>query len=241
MIAVCREITDELRLQRAFEANERMASVGSLVAGVAHEVRNPLFGISAIADALELRFHGGEALPHLAMLREVVARLSRLMNELLALGSTTQLELEQVAVTDVLDDARAACAALALERCVAIVVSGDEGVAAELDRGRMTQVIQNLLDNAIRHAPAASWVEIAVTSTDERLRLTVRDHGPGFGEHKARALEPFYSKRKGGTGLGLAIVAQIVQRHGGTVTLDNAREGGAVVRVDVPMAAPRPG
>jgi PAS domain S-box-containing protein len=240
-ILLVREVTDDLRLRRTAEQNERMASVGSVVAGVAHEVRNPLFGISAIADALEMRLKDlGEPLPHLQMLRVVVARLAKLMNELLVLGSTARLEREPLVVGEVLEEARQAVAHLAGERQVTVdLAAPPHPVIAAADRSQLAQVVQNLLDNAIRHAPAGSVVTGAAVALDGgRVHITVRDRGPGFGPHRARALEPFYSRRKDGTGLGLAIVQQIAQRHGGTVSLSDHPDGGALVTVELPAEGP---
>jgi PAS domain S-box-containing protein len=240
VIVLARDVTDDLRMRRSVEFNERMASLGSVVAGVAHEVRNPLFGISAIADALEIKFSdAGQTLPHLGMLRTVVARLTRLMNELLTLGSSAQLDSIPCSMVEVITDARHACQLLATQAGVEIVIDAPEvPMLAMIDRSRMVQVFQNLIDNAIQHAPRGSQVEVRIGHSEcgRSVRTSVRDHGPGFGEHRKRAVEPFFSRRKDGIGLGLAIVAQLVERHGGLFTLADAPGGGAWVTVDVPIA-----
>lgn len=233
IVVLARDVTEDLRVRRQLALDERMASVGRVVAGVAHEVRNPLFGISAIADALEARLRdAGPQLPHLAMLRAVVARLSRLMSDLLVLASTARLELAPVALEEVLEDARMACAALAAERSVAIEIDRALSPVVHGDRTQLVQLFQNLFDNALRHTPPGSRVEARVLETSaHQIRVAVRDHGPGFGADRVRALDPFFSRRKDGTGLGLAIVQQIAQRHRGEVTLRDAPDGGAVVEV----------
>lgn len=240
-ILLVRDVSDELRLRRSAELNERMANVGSVVAGVAHEVRNPLFGISAIADALELRLKdSGEPLPHLQMLRTVVARLAKLMNELLVLGSTARLEREPLVVGDVVEEARLSVSHLAVARGVAIeLVAASTPIVVGADRSQLAQVLQNLLDNAIRHSPAGAVVTVGASAESGRVLITVRDRGPGFGANRARAFEPFFSRRKDGTGLGLAIVQQIAQRHDGAVRLADHPEGGAVVTVELPLEVRR--
>ena len=235
-----RDATAMMRLRRQAELNEHMASVGSLVAGVAHEVRNPLFGISAIADALELRLvDAPQHQAHLGMLRQVVKRLTRLMNELLALGTASRFDRERADLVEVLREARTACEPLAGEVGVAIALPERAPAVLEIDRTRISQVFQNLFDNALHHAPRGSTVDVQVGVADggDRLWCSVRDRGPGFGVARDRAFEPFYSLRKGGTGLGLAIVRKIVDSHGGEVQIADATGGGAVVTIELPLAA----
>jgi signal transduction histidine kinase len=243
-VVVLHEITERVRSRRVAEFSQRMASVGALVAGVAHEVRNPLFGISAIADALECRA-GEPATPsqHLTMLRSAVARLTRLMNDLLALGSTARIDREAVSVAAVARDARAICAALTAECGVTITIDADDALpTVDADRVQLVQVFQNVLDNALRHAPRGSVVEVAIgLQAPDHLRCTVRDHGPGFGEHRPHVFEPFFSRRKGGTGLGLAIVRQSVEGHGGAVTATDAPGGGGLITIDLPLLGPAQG
>lgn len=237
-VVLAQEITEQVRLRRDLAIHQQMASVGRVVAGVAHEVRNPLFGISAVVDALEGRLReANHELPHLAKLRTGVERLTRLMNELLALGTTSRLELEPAAVGDIVADARTACAALAAAQGVEVVISLPERPIALIgDRSQLVQLMQNLIDNAIRHAPRSTRVEVTARSVEpRRVQLTVRDHGPGFSAYRARAFEPFYARRRDGIGLGLAIVQQIALRHGGTVALDDAADGGAVVVLELPL------
>jgi signal transduction histidine kinase len=108
----------------------------------------------------------------------------------------------------------------------------------------MRQVVGNLLANAIRHAPADSDVTVHVAHESAgSVMLTVRDRGPGIAaEHLPHVFERFYradpsrTRDTGGSGLGLAIVEQLVSAHGGSVTADNAPDGGAVFRVSLPAS-----
>ena len=110
-----------------------------------------------------------------------------------------------------------------------------------MDRQRLVQVFQNLLQNGIQHAPPGSQVTIETAEEHGLVRprvvVTVSDSGPGFlPEDLLHIFEPFFSRRQGGTGLGLAIVHRIVEEHGGTVTVANAPEGGARVTVRLPRS-----
>jgi two-component system OmpR family sensor kinase len=112
------------------------------------------------------------------------------------------------------------------------------------DAHQLRQVLGNLVRNALVHTPAGTGIEVAVANSDGRVRLEVRDHGPGLPTADAEALfERFWRAEGGrergraGAGLGLAIVAAIVDAHGGKVGATNAPEGGAVFSVELPVHA----
>ena len=241
-IVAARDTTDLVHLQRTLAHDRTMAALGALVAGVAHEVRNPLFAISATLDAFEARF-GKEPdfTKYTGNLRPEVQRLSALMRDLLEYGRPPVL---QPMVTDLLPVVREAIArseAAATGRGIEFVVSGAGSVPlVRHDPARMLQVIQNLLDNALVHAPAASRIMISLAQVDPGgqawCRIQVEDEGTGFrAEDIPHVFEPFYSKRRGGTGLGLSIVERLVGQHGGHVSAENRAEGGARVTVLLPL------
>lgn len=239
---VLRDITELVSLQESVVRNQTMSALGQLVAGVAHEVRSPLFGISATLDAFEARFGDQPAFhTYLDNLRREIARMNDLMRDLLDLGrpATTPRQFEPLApiLTDAIESSRA----LAEDRRVALRIAlspAAAGAAIMADRRRVAQVFENLVKNGVQHAPAGT----AVTITDEEgaseagaLLLAVRDEGPGFAPGDLpRVFEPFFTRRSGGTGLGLAIVRRIVEDHGGSVAAENRPGGGAVVRVTLP-------
>jgi signal transduction histidine kinase len=110
-----------------------------------------------------------------------------------------------------------------------------------MDRGRLVQVFENLVDNALRHSSPGATVHLAAERElrDGRawVACTVRDEGPGFADADLPHLfEPFYTRRAGGTGLGLSIVERIVRDHGGEVRAANAPGGGGLVTVWLPAA-----
>lgn len=235
---------EQARLQTSLRRSEVMSAMGSLVAGVAHEVRNPLFGISSTLDALEARLGAHqETRPHIGILRDEVDRLNRLMQDLLNYGRPRGAARAPDPIATAIAEAIQACSALA-RGCGVEIESrvSDSGVSVSMDRAAMVQALENLLENAIRHCPSggAVAVETEVTHHEGRawVDCAVKDTGPGFREEDlARVFEPFFTRRRGGTGLGLSIVQRIVEEHGGRVCAANGREGGAVVTVSLPLAA----
>ncbi|HYV68002.1 MAG TPA: PAS domain S-box protein [Myxococcales bacterium] len=225
----------------ALRRSEAMSAIGSLVAGVAHEVRNPLFGMTATLDALGSRLGPvPEAEPFMQMLRHELERLNTLMRDLLDYGRPPAAQLTLEPLAPVIEAAVRACAARAEQRNVRI----DNAVAEEagelrMDGARIGQVFQNLVENAVQHAPAGSRVRIEASSSQlgvaPSVEVRVLDSGRGFRpDDLPRVFDPFFTRRRGGTGLGLSIVQRITEQHGGSVEAGNRPGGGAVLTVRLP-------
>jgi len=240
VISVVRDIEERKTMQDALRRGETMSMMGGLVAGVAHEVRNPLFGIAATLDAFEAEFGGGESVAeYMDTLRHDVSRLSRLMQDLLDYGRPQQLERRVQSIRPVLAEAVRVCTPRAREKRVEIreeIAENLPNVAINADR--MLQVFKNVVENAVEFSPSGASVLLRVREDNNgsaALLCTVADRGPGFRhEDLPHVFEPFFTRRQGGSGLGLAIVQKIVGDHGGTIAAKNAMEGGGVVEIRLP-------
>src|SRR5574341_2627988 len=208
-------------LEQSLRRRERMAAMGALVLGVAHEVRNPLFGISSTLDALEARLRPEGIAHHLETLRSQVDRLGKLMNDLLEYGRPQALERQPEELPGMLAEASRACDYLARAKGARVELElRSELGALPVDRKRIVQVFQNLLENALHQSPPGGCVKVELERGDDGslARVAVRDRGPGFSaDDLPHVFEPFFTRRKGGTGLGLSIVQRIVEQHGGLV------------------------
>ena len=241
IIILAHDITRQVELEASLHRSELMAALGSLVAGVAHEVRNPLFGISSVLDAFEARFGSApEHQKYINVLREELEQLNRLMGDLLDYGKSYGHEFRAGSIYDVVAVGVAACEPLAEQGQVKIVNKASKTLApVMLDEKRLPQVFSNLIKNAIQHSPpgATVHVEVEAISLDSRLWIEcrVKDSGPGFqiGD-LPKVFDPFFTKRRGGTGLGLSIVQRIVQEHGGKITAGNRPEGGGEIVLRIP-------
>jgi two-component system sensor histidine kinase BaeS len=216
-----------------------------MVHDIAHELRTPLANIRGYLEA----GHDG-VLPRddawTESLIEETALLQHVIDDLQVLA---EADAGRLVVTPTAEDLAAtaevavrALRAQADARGVRVEVTGT--AYARHDPLRMRQVVANLVANAVRYAPESSVVSVTLGNSDRdgtTARLVVRDHGPGIDEeHLERVFERFYradpsrSRETGGSGLGLAIVRQIVEAHGGAVTVGNAPGGGAVFTVMLP-------
>jgi len=233
------DVTATAQLKEQLRQTETMAAIGSIVAGVAHEVRNPLFSISATLDAFDARFGKTDGYErYLGVLRGEINRLTILMRDLLEFGRPSRPDLGACRIGDAIRAAILSCEPLARQRHVAVECTSDGSGAPMVlaDHGRLVQVLQNLIENAVHFSPAGGRVWLGVEqrgpSEEEWVEISVRDSGQGFPvADLPRLFEPFFTRRRGGTGLGLSIVRRIVYDHGGEVFAWNHPEGGAVVAV----------
>jgi PAS domain S-box-containing protein len=242
IILVIRDITPLVTLQESLRHSETMAALGLVVAGVAHEVRNPLFAIIATLDAFEAA--GGDRskdAEYLTALRTSVARLNQLTRDLLEYGRPRQLNKTAVTAGDLVRRSLRACASLARERGVDLVEAVAPACPAlEVDCGPMEQVLQNLIANAVQHSGRGGQVRILAGVSEGTVEFRVEDDGPGIdAADLPRLFEPFFSRRKGGTGLGLSIVERMVEAHGGRVKAENRSGRGAAFTVRLPLVASR--
>jgi PAS domain S-box-containing protein len=249
VLLMANDITEQLAAERRLlesqdrlRRQETLASIGSLVAGVAHEVRTPLFSMSATLDA----FEGGTPEEHeesAELLRAQVQRLSNLMSELLEYGRPATLRLERGGIAEVVQRAVRTCQPIATEAAVAVdTFLPMDALSVDRDASRLEQAIQNLVANAVQHSPRGGRVRVVVEEARQDgkacVLCCVEDEGPGIPEENLpRMFEPFFTRRKGGTGLGLSIVQRIVEAHGGTVAAANRAKGGAVFTIALPRVA----
>ncbi len=239
-VAAKRDLTEEMHLQTRLAQARNLETIGLIAGGVAHEVRNPLFAITTIATALERKLTDQPDFgQYVAHIKEQASQLNQLMNDLLILGRPVENSaFVSCALGDILDGAQRQCAAGDASPREWLVDSPKEPLRIMGDQGRLTQVFQNILSNALAFSPDASPVRIRLWPEDGMACLSVADAGAGIPEELLpRLYQPFASKRKGGTGLGLAIVHKIVGAHGGTIEArNNDPPPGATFTVRLPLA-----
>lgn len=236
VIVVMRDTTDLIRLQESVRRGEQLAALGELVAGVAHEVRNPIFGMGLTVDALEeLLPKSPDTAELYGILRAWLDRLNRLMENLLQYGKTWSLDLREGTVDSVLAPVVDGCRQIAAQSSVRVEADVEPQLTMLMDATRLSHAFENLLMNAIQHSKPEQCVTMTAHDVDGTIECVVRDQGPGFNPFDLpRVFQPFFTKRRGGTGLGLSIVQRIVDEHGGTITATNAADGGAVLTMKFP-------
>jgi PAS domain S-box-containing protein len=219
------DMTDVRALEGRTRLAEKLAAVGTVSAGLAHEIRNPLNAAGLQLQLLERRLAKAsedERLREpLALVHAEIARLSRLVTDFLQFARPTPLQARDVAIDQVVARVVAFEQPVARERDVELVVRAIDGpVVVEADDERIQQIAHNLVRNALDAAPRGGHVVVTIERDGAGARLSVKDDGPGIPiEHRQRIFEPFFTTKEGGTGLGMAIVHSLVELHGGALEL----------------------
>jgi two-component system sensor histidine kinase HydH len=234
-IVVDRERQHHRRARRA----ERLASLGKAAAMMAHEMKSPLVAIGGFArillrqDDLER-----ESRDSLEVIKMESARLERLVHDALDFARFQPVRVECVRVGDLLEQTRRVVGQLAATKGVNLIETCTVPQSKlRCDPGRITQVLINLIDNAIHFTPPGGAVQISLRATRTgTVRIEIRDSGRGVPKDMLKHLfEPFAGRRNGGSGLGLAIAQRIIQAHGGHIDAENLPDGGASFRFDLPL------
>lgn len=244
-VAFVRDISERKEMEGKLREAERLQLIGHLVLGVAHEVRNPLNCIMAVAEALQEELGESPSYKlYVRHIREQVDRLAELVRDLLDMGKPLDPErMHRDSLPNVLSSALALWKEGWRGGPVAVTFEQPdpaEGLDVVADSARLQQVFINLLDNAAQHAPEGSEIGVEVgAGSDGMLSVRISDEGGGMpNDVLQRIPEPFFTTRKGGTGLGLCIVQRVIRDHGGDVVFrNNSPRPGCTVEVRLPQAS----
>jgi two-component system, LuxR family, sensor kinase FixL len=245
VLVIGHDITELIEAQtRALQAG-RLAAIGQMSTGLAHESRNALQRIGAAAEMLELQLEGNSpALEHVARIQQSQSHLHRLLEEVRSYAAPIVLDRSPCRISEVWREAWELLRGARMKRSCELRESiqvDDPGI--EADRFRLVQVFRNLLDNALAAAPDPARIDVvceaAMLGGAAAFRIRVADTGPGLTtEQRRRIFEPFYTTKPTGTGLGTAIAQRLVEAHGGTIAVGEGMGQGTEIVVTLPRRKP---
>jgi len=228
-------------LEERVRVQSKMAALGNMAGGIAHEIRNPMNAVRGFAELLRRELPGeGKAARFATRICEGVAEADQIIASMMQLAQRESLVPESVEperlVADAIDSAR---------RVLPADRQADWTIETQLaapsfrgDRVKLRQALRNLVANALQMQPEGGYVRVSAYTEAQELVLRVEDAGPGIARDAARRVaEPFYTTRAEGTGLGLALVHTIAELHGGRfeVSKTPASAGGADVAIRIPL------
>ncbi len=245
--AVFHDFTERQQAEERARQSEKLATMGELLAGVAHELNNPMAVVIGQAALLCKTVTGTPVAARAEKISEAAARCARIVKNFLALARQQPSEREAVSLNRVVREAVELVAyELRVTDIEADFALADDLPALWADRYQLQQVVVNLITNAhhamsqissLRRVTLTTWHD----ATDGRIVLEVADTGPGIPpEIRARIFDPFFTTKPPGegTGLGLSICQGIIEAHGGTIQVEDRPGHGAVFRVRLPVKAP---
>lgn len=240
------DLTDIAELERRTRMAEKLAAVGTVSAGLAHEIRNPLNAANLQLQLLERRVKkvtdDTKVLEPLDTVREEIRRLGALVSDFLTFARPTAINARPTNVCELIEHVASLERPVADEQGVTLLTRCEErDISVEVDRQRLEQVVLNLLGNALEAVRDQDdgQVSISVQRDGAGARIVVTDNGPGIADDvAARIFEPFFTTKETGTGLGMAIAHKIVDMHGGHLEIDG--KDGACFTLVLPPRPPHP-
>jgi PAS domain S-box-containing protein len=263
-VALFQDLRDQKAKEEQWRRRDRLASLGALAAGVAHEIRNPLAGIGTSAQILKRRIESGDPRGQFAdLILEEVSRLDRIVESLLQFARPTTPQLSRHSILPALEKALTLVHELAVRQNVLLRVERADSVPElYMDHDQILQVLLNVLMNALQALTQGGEILVSVAPARKRaaergglgrrasdrlnprrqappldvVEVKIRDNGPGIpAAVLARVFDPFFTTRTQGTGLGLSICQSIVREHGGTISIGSVVGQGTAVTIDLPL------
>ena len=238
---ILRDLTDVKMREEQIQQSERLATVGHMAAGVAHEVGNPLTAISSLVQVCQRKTDDEFLQEQLKKVRDHIQRINKIVRDLVDFSRPSSMQKEHVQVNEIINSAvgllehDARCRDVTFE----LNLSDDLPVIACVP-DQIHQVLVNLLLNAVDAMKGVADPRVTVTTekAENAIRLTVADIGKGIKqEHQSRIFEPFFTTKEvgSGTGLGLAVSHGIINKMGGTIHVESEYEEGATFIIELPI------
>jgi signal transduction histidine kinase len=243
------EVTERRRAERARLQAERLAVAGTMVAEVAHEVRNPLGSIKLNLDLIAKEIeHLAETSTHPAMegrtlvseMRDEVARIQRFIEEYLTLARLPKLECRPLCLNDFLEQKLAFMSCAFDQAGVKLHTDFDNDLdQVEADSAQLWQAILNLVRNALEAMPSGGALTVTTRQHSDGARISVTDTGRGISQEDQRQIfVPFFSTKPDGMGLGLALTQQILHEHGAHIECASSPAKGSIFTIHFPNRHP---
>lgn len=238
-VILFKDLSELRALRQEVEKNRRLASVGRLAAGVAHEIRNPLSSIKGFATYFKEKYHDNDRDQEIAaiMIQEV-DRLNRVVGQLLEFSRPMRLHLQTVPIQRCLEDALRLIDRQVEDAGVATRLdAAEDRLAVTVDTDKINQVLLNLFLNALDAMKSGGSLRVRAFGDGGTVHIQIADTGSGIDpEDLPHIFEPYFSTKKSGVGLGLAIVHNIVAAHQGEIRADSRPGEGTVMEIILPPA-----
>jgi PAS domain S-box-containing protein len=226
LVLLFRDLSEIKKLQAELREKEHFETMGKVVAGVAHEVRNPLFGISSIGQILERENENPQHRPLISAMLKECERMKNLIEELLLYTRQSHLDIREIDLGLLLMELE--YHVKGEKGAIDIKVDIPPSLTISADRNKITHVLLNILNNAIE--AARTCVTVTAYPAEDYTKIIIRDDGPGITQKNLeRIFEPFFTTKKGGTGLGLPICKKLTEDHQGSIEITSQQGKGTEV------------
>ena len=228
--------TDHYRWQETGLRLERLSTTATLVGSLAHELRNPISAAKAVLQLMNKRREPEKIAGYSSLILRELDRVTRLLNEFLLLGKPSEPDSESIDLRVFMEEIMPLLESETIGTNIKVTAELADVPPLMADSGQLTQIMLNLVRNAVQACPDDGLVQICLESSEEWVTIKVKDTGAGLSsEVMSKLFQPFFSTKERGTGLGLAVTQAIVQNHGGIIKALNSGSRGAVFEVLLPL------
>ena len=237
-LIILRDLTEIKALQQMVQRKEKLAAIGGLAAGIAHEIRNPLSSVKGMATFFKNRFADDpEASEAAIVMANETDRLNRVISELLEFARPSKINSKPSDINAVIDHSIRLIQSDAADRHIGVLVHKEAGLPEfDIDADRIIQCLLNLYLNAIQAMENNGTLTVTSRRAgDYGVDIEVADTGAGISEkHLNQIFDPYFTTKSTGTGLGLAIVHKIIENHGGQISVKSSAGEGTVFTIQLP-------
>jgi PAS domain S-box-containing protein len=235
-VAIRNDITERKKTEEALHRQDKLAAVGQLAAGVAHEIRNPLTSMKGYAEFLTLDEQDPERLEFMNIILDEIERVNTIVEDFMVLAKPKMVELEEKNVVPVIKNVVSLLEFEARKKHVKLTFDcPHEIIQIECDENRLKQVFLNFIKNGIEAMPNGGELHVKTIIHDNNVQISIQDTGVGIPKEKLKQLgEPFYTTKKNGNGLGLMVSFKIIENHNGKVFVESEPNKGTTFNILLP-------
>ncbi|WP_419886899.1 PAS domain S-box protein [Neobacillus niacini] len=235
-VAIRNDITERKKTEEVLHRQDKLAAVGQLAAGVAHEIRNPLTSMKGYAEFLTLDEQDPERLEFINIILDEIERVNTIVEDFMVLAKPKMVELEEKNVVPVIKNVVSLLEFEARKKHVKLSFDcPHEIIQIECDENRLKQVFLNFIKNGIEAMPNGGELHVKTMIHDNNVQISIQDTGIGIPKEKLKQLgEPFYTTKKNGNGLGLMVSFKIIENHNGKVFVESEPNKGTTFNILLP-------
>lgn len=235
-LAIRNDITEKKKSEEMLHRQDKLAAVGQLAAGVAHEIRNPLTSMKGYAEFLQMDEQDPQRQEFLEIILDEIDRVNNIVEEFMVLAKPKAVELEEKNIIPIVQNVVSMLKFEARKRNVKLEFDADEDIVQiECDENRLKQVFLNFIKNGIEAMPDGGDLMVTTEIQDENVLISIKDSGVGIPPETLKKIgEPFYTTKKNGNGLGLMVSFKIIESHNGKVYIESEQNKGTTFKILLP-------
>jgi PAS domain S-box-containing protein len=235
-LAIRNDITERKKTEEVLHRQDKLAAVGQLAAGVAHEIRNPLTSMKGYAEFLQLDEKDPERMEFLNIILDEIERVNTIVEDFMVLAKPKAVELEEKNVVPVIKNVVSLLEFEARKKNVHLSFDcNQEIIQIECDENRLKQVFLNFIKNGIEAMPNGGDLHVKTIIHENNVQISIQDSGVGIPKEKLKKLgEPFFTTKKNGNGLGLMVSFKIIESHNGKVFVESEPNKGTTFNILLP-------